>query len=62
MSIILFVNIAIPRAHANFPSLATAIQALFHPKKLGLVEPPSRVNGQEWFFVYGGSSRWISVD
>ena len=35
----------------------TAIQALFHPTRLGLVEPPSKVSGNEWIFIYGGSSK-----
>ncbi|CCL98245.1 uncharacterized protein FIBRA_00239 [Fibroporia radiculosa] len=34
----------------------TAVQGLFHPTRLGLVEPPSKVSKEEWVFVYGGSS------
>ena len=33
----------------------TAVQALFHPTRLGLVEPPNKVEGEEWVLVYGGS-------
>ncbi|RPD66616.1 GroES-like protein [Lentinus tigrinus ALCF2SS1-7] len=34
----------------------TAVQALYHPTRLGLVEPPAKASGDEWIFVYGGSS------
>lgn len=34
----------------------TAVQALFHPTRLGLVEPPNKVDKEEWVLVYGGSS------
>ncbi|KAI0636514.1 GroES-like protein [Trametes polyzona] len=34
----------------------TAAQALFHKARLGLVEPPAKSPGNEWVFVYGGSS------
>ncbi|OSD08389.1 GroES-like protein [Trametes coccinea BRFM310] len=34
----------------------TAAQALFHKTRLGLVEPPAKAAGNEWIFVYGGSS------
>ncbi|KAI8982823.1 GroES-like protein [Trametes punicea] len=34
----------------------TAAQALFHKTRLGLVEPPARAPGNEWIFIYGGSS------
>ncbi|EED81534.1 predicted protein [Postia placenta Mad-698-R] len=34
----------------------TAVQALFHPARLGLVAPPLKVDAPEWVFVYGGSS------
>ncbi|TFK92236.1 GroES-like protein [Polyporus arcularius HHB13444] len=34
----------------------TAVQALYHPTRLGLVEPPVKASGNEWIFVYGGSS------
>ncbi|KAI0337936.1 GroES-like protein [Trametopsis cervina] len=34
----------------------TAVQALFHPGRLGLVEPPKKVKREEWIFVYGGST------
>ncbi|KAL4247034.1 zinc-containing alcohol dehydrogenase family protein [Abortiporus biennis] len=36
--------------------LYTGVQALFHPKRLGLVEPPQKVSGEQWVFIYGGSS------
>ncbi|KAL1947847.1 hypothetical protein VTO73DRAFT_13571 [Trametes versicolor] len=34
----------------------TVAQAFFHKTRLGLVEPPAKVSGDEWVFVYGGSS------
>ncbi|TBU65354.1 GroES-like protein [Dichomitus squalens] len=34
----------------------TAVQALYHPTRLGLVEPPARAPKAEWVLVYGGSS------
>ncbi|KAI0807670.1 GroES-like protein [Fomes fomentarius] len=34
----------------------TAVQALYHPKRLALVEPPQKVQGDEWVLVWGGSS------
>jgi len=34
----------------------TAVQALYHPTRLGLVEPPEKGGKEEWVFVYGGSS------
>ncbi|KAI0797098.1 GroES-like protein [Abortiporus biennis] len=34
----------------------TGVQSLFHPKRLGLVEPPKKVSGEEWVFINGGSS------
>ncbi|KAH9938112.1 GroES-like protein [Fomitopsis serialis] len=34
----------------------TSAQALFHPTRLALVEPPNKASGNEWIFVYGGSS------
>jgi len=34
----------------------TAVQALFHPTRIGLVEPPNKIDKPEWVFVYGGSS------
>ncbi|KAH8103403.1 GroES-like protein [Cristinia sonorae] len=34
----------------------TAVQTLFHPTRLGLVEPPDRTPGEEWVFIYGGST------
>ncbi|KAI0823567.1 GroES-like protein [Trametes gibbosa] len=34
----------------------TAAQGLFHKGRLGLVEPPEKVSGDEWIFVYGGSA------
>ena len=36
----------------------TAIQALFHPTRLGLVEPPNKVEKEEWVLVYGGSGKY----
>ncbi|GJE87536.1 zinc-binding alcohol dehydrogenase family protein [Phanerochaete sordida] len=36
-------------------SFWTAVQALFHPDRLGLVEPPNKVDKEEWVLVYGGS-------
>ncbi|KAI0707838.1 GroES-like protein [Earliella scabrosa] len=37
-------------------ALCTAAQALYHPMRLDIAEPPSTVSANEWFFVYGGSS------
>ena len=39
----------------------TAAQALFHPTRLGLVEPPNKTDKEEWVLVYGGSgaSIWL---
>ncbi len=37
-------------------SFWTAVQALYNPKHLGLVEPPEKVAEPEWILVYGGSS------
>ncbi|KAI0070948.1 NAD(P)-binding protein [Panus rudis PR-1116 ss-1] len=34
----------------------TAVQTLFHPGHLGLVEPPEKISHEEWIFIYGGSS------
>lgn len=34
----------------------TAAQALFHPKRLGLTESPSKALKNEWVFVYAGST------
>ncbi|KAI0070949.1 GroES-like protein [Panus rudis PR-1116 ss-1] len=34
----------------------TAAQALFHPTRLGLAEPPAKVDHEEWILIYGGSS------
>ncbi|KAM5538111.1 hypothetical protein V8D89_008308 [Ganoderma adspersum] len=34
----------------------TAVQALYHPKRLGLVEPPAKVAGEEWVYIHGGAS------
>lgn len=36
-------------------SFWTVAQAFFHKTRLGLVEPPAKVSGDEWVFVYGGS-------
>lgn len=35
----------------------TAVQVLFHPSRLGLVEIPERVQREEWVLVYGGSGQ-----
>ncbi|CDO68641.1 hypothetical protein BN946_scf184996.g72 [Trametes cinnabarina] len=34
----------------------TAIQALYHPTRLGLVEPPEKVTEEQWVYIHGGSS------
>ncbi|KAM5538077.1 hypothetical protein V8D89_008274 [Ganoderma adspersum] len=34
----------------------TAVQDLYHPTRLSLVEPPAKVAGEDWILVYGGSS------
>ncbi|RPD66608.1 GroES-like protein [Lentinus tigrinus ALCF2SS1-7] len=34
----------------------TAVQALYNPKHLGLVEPPKKVAKPEWILIYGGST------
>jgi len=34
----------------------TAVQAMYHPTRLGLVEPPEKVDTPEWVFIYGGST------
>ncbi|KAH9928551.1 GroES-like protein [Epithele typhae] len=34
----------------------TAVQALFHPTRLGLTEPPAKTSNDEWILVYGGST------
>ena len=39
----------------------TAVQALFHPKRLGLVEPPNMTDKEEWVMVNGGSGESILV-
>lgn len=47
------------RIYANVCSLDsfyTAVQALFHPTRLGLVEIPARSEKEEWVLIYGGSS------
>lgn len=36
-------------------SFWTAVQALFHPTRLALVEPPNKVGKAEWVLIYGGS-------
>ncbi|PSR78311.1 hypothetical protein PHLCEN_2v7433 [Hermanssonia centrifuga] len=36
-------------------SFWTAAQALFHPTRLALVEPPAKVDKEEWVMIYGGS-------
>ena len=40
----------------------TAVQALFHPTRLGLVEPPTKVDKEEWVLVYGGSGEHSAVN
>ncbi|KAL4247135.1 zinc-containing alcohol dehydrogenase family protein [Abortiporus biennis] len=37
-------------------SFWTGVQSLFHPERLGLVEPPKKVIGDHWIFINGGSS------
>ncbi|RPD66609.1 GroES-like protein [Lentinus tigrinus ALCF2SS1-7] len=37
-------------------ALWTAVQALYHPARLGLVEPPAKAPSNEWILVFGGSS------
>ncbi|RPD66610.1 GroES-like protein [Lentinus tigrinus ALCF2SS1-7] len=37
-------------------ALWTAAQALYHPTRLALVQPPQKAPGDEWILVYGGSS------
>lgn len=34
----------------------TAVMGLFNPDYLGLVEPPAKIDKDEWVFIYGGSS------
>ncbi|RPD59285.1 GroES-like protein [Lentinus tigrinus ALCF2SS1-7] len=34
----------------------TAVQALYGPGRLGLVEPPAKADNSEWVLIYGGSS------
>ncbi|KAI0780487.1 GroES-like protein [Trametes elegans] len=34
----------------------TAVQALFHPTRLALVEPPEKTAKEEWVYIHGGSS------
>lgn len=41
-----------PRSRSRF---YTAVQALFHPMRRALVEPPAKVGKDEWVLVYGGS-------
>ncbi|KAJ3529769.1 hypothetical protein NM688_g7808 [Phlebia brevispora] len=36
-------------------ALWTAVQGLFNPQGVGLVEPPSKVSKPEWIFINGGS-------
>ncbi len=31
------------------------MQDLYHPTRLGLVEPPAKVAGEDWILLYGGS-------
>ncbi|KAI0672782.1 GroES-like protein [Trametes maxima] len=37
-------------------ALWTAVQALYHPTRLGLVEPPEKTLNEEWVYIHGGSS------
>jgi len=37
-------------------ALWTAVQALYHPTRLGLVEPPEKINEEHWIFISGGST------
>ncbi|KIJ39347.1 hypothetical protein M422DRAFT_257964 [Sphaerobolus stellatus SS14] len=37
----------------------TAVHALFYPTRLRFTEPPAKVEGEKWVFIYGGST---SVD
>ena len=39
----------------------TAVQALFHPTRLGLAELPNKTDKEEWVLVWGGSgaSMWF---
>lgn len=41
-----------------FGRFYTAVQALFHPTRLALVEPPAKVQKEEWILIYGGSSQY----
>lgn len=41
-------------------SFWTAAQALFHEKRLALVEPPAKAPGDEWIFIYGGSCVYLT--
>ncbi|KAF8579984.1 GroES-like protein [Ramaria rubella] len=36
--------------------LWTAAQALYHPTRLGLTEPPAKSTSNTWVFIYGGST------
>ena len=40
-------------------SFLTAVQDLYHPARLGLVEPPAKVSGEDWILLYGGSCACI---
>lgn len=42
-------------------SFWTAAQALYHPTRLGLVEPPAKAPGDEWILVYGGSCEYLQL-
>ncbi|KIJ39290.1 hypothetical protein M422DRAFT_32775 [Sphaerobolus stellatus SS14] len=37
-------------------ALWTAVQGMYHPTRLNLVEPPEKVQTPEWIFIYGGST------
>ncbi|GJJ16139.1 hypothetical protein Clacol_010419 [Clathrus columnatus] len=41
--------------------LWTAVQALYHPDRLGLIEPPSKTEQNEWIFIQGGSSEFYKL-
>ena len=53
--VILACNGVLQNALTIAPSFWTAVQALYHPTRLGLVEPPSKVSGEEWVLLFGGS-------
>ena len=42
-------------------SFWTAVQALYHPTRLGLVEPPAKASGEEWILIYSGSCKYTKA-